>query len=70
MPGQRGDFEIIGVMPPSFAFPVAARRPTDVWLPNVFRPEERVRGNDFSYRLQVSLTGTPIGALRKRRSST
>ena len=32
--------------------------PTDVWLPNVFRPDERVRGNEFGYRLQV------IGRLR------
>ena len=58
LPGQLGDFEILGVMPPSFAYPVGAPRPTDVWLPNVFRPEDRVRGNDFSYRLQV------IGRLR------
>jgi putative ABC transport system permease protein len=40
-------------MPRSFAYPVGATRPTEVWLPNVFRAEDRVRGNDFSYRLQV-----------------
>jgi predicted permease len=51
--GQQGDFEILGVMPPAFAYPVGAVDATDVWLPNVFRPEDRVRGNDFSYRLQV-----------------
>jgi putative ABC transport system permease protein len=56
--GQRADFEILGVMPPSFAYPVGATRPTEVWLPNVFRPEDRIRANDFSYRLQV------IGRLR------
>jgi putative ABC transport system permease protein len=56
--GQLADFEILGVMPPSFAYPVGAIDPTDVWLPNVFRPEDRVRGDDFSYRLQV------IGRLR------
>ncbi len=53
LPGQQADFEILGVMPRSFAFPVGATRPTDVWLPNVFQAEDRVRGNDFSYRLQV-----------------
>ena len=58
LPGQRADFEILGVMPPSFEFPVGATRPTEVWLPNVFQAEDRVRGNDFSYRLQV------IGRLR------
>ena len=44
LPGQQADFEILGVMPPSFAFPVGATRPTDVWLPNVFQAEDRVRG--------------------------
>ena len=58
LPGQRGDFEILGVMPPSFAYPVGAMRPTEVWIPNVFRPEDRVRANEYSYRLQV------IGRLR------
>jgi predicted permease len=56
--GQRADFEIVGVMPPTFEYPVGDMRPTDVWLPNVFRPEDTVRANDFSYRLQV------IGRLR------
>ena len=58
LPGQRGDFEILGVMPPSFAYPVGAIRPTEVWIPNVFRADERVRANEYSYRLQV------IGRLR------
>ena len=58
LPGQLADFHIVGVMPPTFAYPVGAARPTEVWLPNVFRPEDRVRANDFSYRLQV------IGRLR------
>jgi len=58
LPGQRGDFEILGVMPPTFAYPVGASRSTEVWIPNVFRPEDRVRANEYSYRLQV------IGRLR------
>jgi putative ABC transport system permease protein len=57
--GQLADFEIVGVMPPGFAFPVDAVRPTEVWLPNVFRDEDRVRANEYSYRLQV------IGRLRE-----
>ena len=60
--GQLVDLEILGVMPPSFAYPVGAVDPTDVWLPNVFRPEDRIRGDDFSYRLQV------IGRLRDNTS--
>jgi putative ABC transport system permease protein len=58
LPGQRVDFEILGVMPPSFAYPVGATRPTEVWLPNVFKAEDHVRANDYGYRLQV------IGRLR------
>lgn len=58
LPGQLADFEILGVMPPSFAYPAGAARATEVWLPNLFRPEDHVRGDDFSYRLQV------IGRLR------
>ncbi len=58
LPGQRADFEILGVMPPSFGYPIGAIHPTEVWIPNVFRPEDRVRANEYSYRLQV------IGRLR------
>jgi putative ABC transport system permease protein len=57
--GQLADFEILGVMPPSFAYPAGATRPTEVWLPHAFAPEDSVRGNEFSYRLQV------IGRLRE-----
>jgi putative ABC transport system permease protein len=58
LPGQQRDFTILGVMPAGFSYPVDAAEPTDVWIPNVFRPEDRVRGNEFTYRLQV------IGRLR------
>ena len=58
LPGQRGDFQILGVMPPAFTYPVGSIEPTDVWLPNVVQAEDRVRQNSFSYRLQV------IGRLR------
>jgi predicted permease len=59
LPGQRGDFEVLGVMPPAFEYPVGAIRPTEVWIPNVFQPGDRVRANEYSYRLQV------IGRLRE-----
>ena len=53
LPGQQGGFEILGVMPPEFEYPVGAARPTEVWIPSVFRPDERIRGNEFGYRLTV-----------------
>jgi putative ABC transport system permease protein len=58
LPGIRADFEIVGVMPPSFAFPPGAVQPTEVWIPSVFEAGERVRKNEFGYRLQV------VGRLR------
>jgi putative ABC transport system permease protein len=58
LPGLLGDFEILGVMPPGFSYPVHAREPTEAWIPYVPRPEDRVRGNSFGYNLQV------IGRLR------
>jgi putative ABC transport system permease protein len=58
LPGQLGDFEIVGVMPPAFAYPAGATLPTDVWVPYAPSPEDHVRGNSFGYNLQV------IGRLR------
>src|SRR4029077_11367478 len=52
------DFEILGVMPPAFAYPVGATPPTEGWVPYVPSPGDRVRGNSFGYNLQV------IGRLR------
>lgn len=49
-----GAFEVIGVMPPEFAYPVGAVRPTDVWLPYVVPAEHRIRNpHSRSTYLQV-----------------
>jgi predicted permease len=53
LPGQRRDFEIIGVMPEGFTYPAGAMVPTDLWMPVVFAPEDRVRGSDISRSLAV-----------------
>jgi putative ABC transport system permease protein len=58
LPGVLGDLEIVGVMPPTFVYPVGAPKPTEVWMPLVFQPDEHVRANSFGYRLRV------IGRLR------
>jgi putative ABC transport system permease protein len=36
-------YEVVGVMPPGFSYPVGAARPTDVWIPYVVPPEQRIR---------------------------
>jgi putative ABC transport system permease protein len=60
---QRASFEIVGVMPPGFAYPVdtyivGTREAVDVWLPCVFSSDDRVRSNDMGYELHV------VGRLR------
>ena len=61
--GRQGPLEIVGVMPPSFAYPLdtyvlGTREHADVWLPYVFNVKDRVRGNIFGYNLHV------VGRLR------
>ncbi|HXG90609.1 MAG TPA: ABC transporter permease [Vicinamibacterales bacterium] len=40
---QGGTYEVVGVMPPDFAYPVGAPRPTDLWVPFVVPAGERTR---------------------------
>ena len=56
--GPLGELEILGVMPPTFAYPVGANPRNDVWVPFVIPAQERVRGQVYGYNLQV------IGRLR------
>ena len=38
-----GGYEVLGVMPPDFTYPVGAARATDVWIPFVVPVNDRVR---------------------------
>ena len=51
-------WEIVGVMPREFAYPVAAEKPTELYVPMMFRPEDKVRGGNRSFN------GTIVGRLR------
>jgi putative ABC transport system permease protein len=47
-------YEVVGIMPPDFAYPVGVIRPTDVWVPYVVPANERIRRPGwFSLYLQV-----------------
>ncbi len=47
-------YDVVGVMPAEFAYPVGATRPTDVWVPYVVPPGQRTRNPaQFSRYLQV-----------------
>ncbi|PYR93773.1 MAG: hypothetical protein DMF84_08155 [Acidobacteria bacterium] len=51
--GQRG-YQVIGVMPPDFAYPVGVTRATEIWLPYVVSANQRIRDpHQHSYYLQV-----------------
>src|SRR5688572_12516393 len=41
--GADDGYEVIGVMPPDFSYPVGAARPTDIWIPYVVPEADRVR---------------------------
>ena len=55
-PGRNdGAWEVIGVMPPGFEFPVGQLKPFEVWVPYVPSPDEYPRGdgNSRNYNAQV-----------------
>jgi len=43
IPLEGGAYEVIGIMPPGFQYPVGAARGTDLWLPYVVPTDERIR---------------------------
>ena len=47
IPLDGGSFEVAGVMPPDFQYPVGAVRPTDLWVPFVVPPNEVTRNPNF-----------------------
>ena len=45
--------EIVGVMPPDFAYPVAAERPTEIYAPIWFRKTDLVRGGSRNFNWTI-----------------
>ncbi len=43
IPLEGGAYEVVGVMGPEFTYPVGAARATDLWVPYVVPPDEKVR---------------------------
>jgi putative ABC transport system permease protein len=46
-------WQIVGVMPRGFSYPVGSQRPTEVYAPLAFRDDERTRGNTRNFNLTV-----------------
>ncbi|CAN5693702.1 ABC transporter permease [soil metagenome] len=54
IPLEGAAYEVAGVMPADFQYPVGSLRPTDLWAPYVVPPDERIRNQgDFSMYLQT-----------------
>ncbi|MCA1562497.1 MAG: ABC transporter permease [Acidobacteria bacterium] len=54
IPLEGGSYEVAGIMPPDFAYPVGALRPTDLWVPYVFR-----RTSGYGIRAASASTSRP-----------
>ena len=52
-------WEIVGVLPRGFAYPIASDRPTEIYAPLWFRAEDKVHGESHNYNW------TAIGRLKK-----
>ena len=46
-------WEIVGVLPRGFSYPVASDRPTEMYVPIAFRDDEKVRGGSRNYNWTV-----------------
>jgi predicted permease len=46
-------YEIVGVMPPSFSYPVGSDRPAELLVPMTFPKEDRVKGAGHNYNYTV-----------------
>lgn len=42
-------WEVVGIMPRGFEYPVASEHPTDVYIPPAFRDEDRVRADNRNF---------------------
>ncbi|MEO7189715.1 MAG: ABC transporter permease [Vicinamibacterales bacterium] len=54
---DEGLWEIVGVMPPAFAFPIGQLRPIDVWTPYVPSTAEFPRGDGSARNYNVQVLG-------------
>ena len=55
--GDAGVWEIIGVMPPGFEFPVGRLKPVEVWVPFVPSAQEYPRGDGSSRNYNAQVIG-------------
>jgi len=50
---SEASYEIVGVMPQSFSYPVGSDRPAELLVPVMFPAEDRIKGNSHNYNYAV-----------------
>jgi predicted permease len=50
---ESGSYEILGIMPPGFTYPLGTEKPAEIYTPYVIPARQRVRGGSRSFALQV-----------------
>jgi putative ABC transport system permease protein len=50
---ESGTWQVVGVMPAGFRYPIGPARATDLWVPYVVAERDKVRGQNRSYFLDV-----------------
>jgi putative ABC transport system permease protein len=63
-----GSYEVLGVLPDGVTYPVGAARPTDLWVPYVPSPDDRIRGRMMGFSLQVIARLRPDISIEQARS--
>jgi hypothetical protein len=66
IPLEGGAYDVLGVMPSDFQYPVGAARPTDLWVPYVVPANQRIRDpHSFSFYLQTIARLKPGVSIRQ-----
>jgi predicted permease len=63
-----GTWQVLGVMPPEFRYPIGPARATDLWVPYVPAERDKVRGPGRSYYLNVVARLKPGVTLEQARA--
>jgi predicted permease len=50
---SESSYEIVGVMPQSFSYPVGSDRPAELLVPMIFKTEDRTKGGSHNYNYTV-----------------
>ena len=64
---EGGRYEVIGVMPQGFTYPVGVARTTDIWVPYVVPPDQQIRNPQARSQLSTGHRPPEAGRVVRRR---